>query len=122
MLSRFFQNILLNSKPFQRMGESSSSQYEKIDYSREDVDYDSTNEEDDDTRNAKRARKDLAEKPRVDRKSKSKGNISVFNSEQSAEEGRRQRYQLSKLNAYDRHKQLINTYQVSMPCLKCPLK
>ena len=106
--------IFIWIKSFQRMGESSSSQYDKIDYSREDVDYDSTNEEDEDTRNAKRARRDLAEKPRLDRKSKSKGNISVFNSEQSAEEGRRQRYQLSKLNAYDRHKQLINTYQVSM--------
>ena len=89
------------------------SRGDRIDYAREDVDYDSTNEEDDDTRQAKRARRDLAEKPKYDRKSRSKGNISVFNSELSVEEGRRQRYQLSKLNAYDRHKQLINTYQVT---------
>jgi len=84
-----------------------------LDYTREDVDYDSTNEDDEETRNAKRARRDLADKPRTDRKSKAKGHSSIFTSEQSAEEGRRQRYQLSKLNAYDRHKELINTYQVS---------
>lgn len=105
-----------------------------IDYTREDVDYDSTNEEDEDTRQAKKARRDLAEKPRTDKKSKAKviclslqllfhawlfkEGISVFNTEVSAEEGRRQRFQLSKLNAYDRHKQLINTYHVSLnPCI-----
>ena len=43
-----------------------------IDYTREDVDYDSTNEEDEDTRQAKKARRDLAEKPRTDKKSKAK--------------------------------------------------
>ena len=46
-----------------------------LDYTREDVDYDSTNEDDEDTRNAKRARRDLADKPKTDRKSKAKVNI-----------------------------------------------
>jgi len=81
-----------------------------IDYTNEDADYDSTYEDDDDTKNAKKARRDLAEKPKKGRQAKA--GISVFNTEHSAEEGRRQRYQLSKLNAYDRHKQLINTYQL----------
>ena len=82
------------------------------DYTRDDVDYDSTNEDDEETRNAKRSRRDLADKPRTDRKEKAKAGRSVFTEEASTEEGRRQRFQLSKLNAYDRHKQLINTYQV----------
>jgi len=43
-----------------------------LDYTREDVGYDSTNEDDEETRNAKRARRDLADKPRTDRKSKAK--------------------------------------------------
>ena len=43
-----------------------------LDYTREDVEYDSTNEDDEDNRNAKRARRDLAEKPKTDRKSKAK--------------------------------------------------
>jgi len=81
------------------------------DYTRDDVDYDSTNEEDEETRKAKRARKDLADKPRTDRREKAKAGRSVFTEEAATEEGRRQRFQLSKLNAYDRHKQLINTYQ-----------
>ena len=82
------------------------------DYTRDDADYDSTNEEDDETRNAKRARRDLAEKPKTDRREKAKAGRSVFSEEAATDEGRRQRFQLSKLNAYDRHKQLINTYQV----------
>ena len=82
------------------------------DYTRDDVDYDSTNEDDEETRNAKRARRDLADKPRTDRREKAKAGRSVFTEEASTEEGRRQRFKLSKLNAYDRHKQLINTYQV----------
>merc|ERR1719419_2206566 len=35
----------------------------------------------------------------------------MFNSEAAADEGRRQRIHFLKLNAYDRHKQLVNTYQ-----------
>jgi len=88
---------------------------ESHDYTRDDVDYDSTNEEDDETRNSKRARRDLAEKPRTDKREKAKAGMSVFSEEAANDEGRRQRFQLSKLNAYDRHKQLINTYQLYYP-------
>ena len=42
------------------------------DYTREDVDYDSTNEDDDETHRAKRARKDLADEPKTDKRSKAK--------------------------------------------------
>ena len=41
-----------------------------IDYAREDVDYDSTYEDDEDTKNAKKARRDLADKPKQGRKAK----------------------------------------------------
>merc|ERR1719369_1121008 len=39
----------------------------------------------------------------------------MFNSEAAADEGRRQRIHFLKLNAYDRHKQLVNTYQLYFP-------
>ena len=42
------------------------------DYSKEDIGYDSTNEDDTETRDAKRARRDLADKPRYDKKGKAK--------------------------------------------------
>ena len=42
------------------------------DYTREDADYDSTNEEDDETHRAKKARRDLADEPRTDKRSKAK--------------------------------------------------
>lgn len=95
----------------------------RIDFTREaqadDCGYDSTNEEDEETRNKKRARLDLADKPRMDqssiRKSKAKAGMSVFSEEHSKEEFRRQRGSLSALNAYDRHKQLVNTYQLYYP-------
>ena len=41
-----------------------------IDYTNEDADYDSTYEDDDDTKNAKKARRDLAEKPKKGRQAK----------------------------------------------------
>jgi len=85
------------------------------DYSREDVGYDSTNEDDTETRDAKRARRDLADKPKTDRREKAKAHSSVFSAEVAADEGRRQRVQLLQLNAYDRHKQLVNTYQLYFP-------
>lgn len=81
------------------------------DYSKEDNGYDSTNEDDTEARNAKRARLDLAEKPKHDRREKAKASSSVFSTEVAADEGRRQRVKLLQLNAYDRHKQLVNTYQ-----------
>eukprot|EP00092_Neocalanus_flemingeri_P001753 GFUD01001871.1.p2 GENE.GFUD01001871.1~~GFUD01001871.1.p2 ORF type:complete len:207 (-),score=74.18 GFUD01001871.1:1550-2170(-) len=85
------------------------------DYSKEDIGYDSTNEDDEDTRDAKRARRDLAEKPKYNKREKAKAHSSVFSAEAAADEGRRQRVQLLQLNAYDRHKQLVNTYQLYFP-------
>ena len=95
------------------MGEACSSEFVRIDYAKEDLDYDSTNEDDEDTRKAKRARKDLAEKPRQDRNKK--GDMSVFTSEQSAEEGRRQRYQLSKLDRKSTRLNSSHSQQSRMP-------
>jgi len=40
---------------------------------------------------------------------------SVCSEEGAADFGRRQRVQLMQLNAYDRHKQLVNTYQLYFP-------
>ena len=84
----------------------------KCDYTREDIDYDSTNEDDEDTRAARKARCDLADKPKKDKRGKAKAHRSEFNEGVAADEGHRQRVQFLKLNAYDRHRQLINTYQV----------
>merc|ERR1711915_621153 len=64
---------------------------------------------------AKRARRDLAEPVKYDKRSKAKAHSSMFNSEAAADEGRRQRIHFLKLNAYDRHKQLVNTYQLYYP-------
>lgn len=57
---------------------ASNSSAASTDYTREDVDYDSTNEDDDETRLAKRARRDLADNPKTDRKSKSKVKSMIF--------------------------------------------
>jgi len=92
------------------------------DYSKEDIGYDSTNEDDTETRDAKRARRDLADKPRYDKKGKAKAHSSVFSAEAAADEGRRQRVQLLQLNAYDRHKQLVNTYQLYFPGSKAGIQ
>jgi len=89
----------------------SASTSRGYDYSKEDNGYDSTNEDDIEARDAKRARLDLAEKPKHDRREKAKAHSGVFSAEAAADEGRRQRVKLLQLNAYDRHKQLVNTYQ-----------
>jgi len=93
----------------------SSATHSGYDLSKEDIGYDSTNEDDIETRDAKRARRDLADKPKYDRREKAKAHSSVFSAEAAADEGRRQRVQLLQLNAYDRHKQLVNTYQLYFP-------
>merc|ERR1719348_1190415 len=68
---------------------------------------------------SKKARLDLAEKPRTDshksRAGKAKAGLSTFTSEQSKEEFRRTVGRMNSLNAYDRHKQLVNTYQLYYP-------
>lgn len=89
---------------------------ERVDFTREaqndDGGYDSTNEDDEDQRLRKKRRLDLAVPEKTDRRKKAKGDKEIFRSETSAEEGRKLRYQLLSLNAYDRHKQLVNTYQL----------
>ena len=108
----------------------STATHSGYDLTTEDIGYDSTNEDDIETKDAKRARRDLADKPKYDKREKAKvshinaiiettmttcplqAHSSVFSAEAAADEGRRQRVQLLQLNAYDRHKQLVNTYQV----------
>jgi len=85
------------------------------DFSKEDNGYDSTNDDDEESKYVKRARRDLAEPVKYDKRSKAKAHSSMFNSEAAADEGRRQRIHFLKLNAYDRHKQLVNTYQLYYP-------
>jgi len=77
--------------------------------------YDSTNEDDEDAHASKRARLDLAEKPRYDKKSKSLAHKSQAHEEASFETGRGMRSKLLTMNAYDRHKSLINSYQLYFP-------
>jgi len=80
----------------------------------DDNGYDSTNEDDEYTKASRRARHDLAHKQKHDPRAKAKAGKEVFREETSAE-GRRQGYQMASLNAYDRHKQLVNTYQLYYP-------
>lgn len=80
----------------------------------DDNGYDSTNEDDEDTKANRRDRNDLAHKQKHDPRSKAKAGKEVFREETSTE-GRRQGYQMAALNAYDRHKQLVNTYQLYYP-------
>jgi len=96
------------------MNEAGPSSY-SFDLTREsqyDGGYDSTNEDDEDTKEARRARQDLAGKHKHDPRSRAKATKQVFRDETAAEEGRRQRQGLLSLSAYDRHKQLVNTYQL----------
>lgn len=75
--------------------------------------YDSTNEDDEDYRQRKRARQDLAVPAKQDFRKKAKGKKETFREEEAASaECRAQRQQLLSLSAYDRHKQLVNTYQL----------
>lgn len=99
----------------------STATHSGYDLSKEDIGYDSTNEDDIETKDAKRARRDLADKPKYDKREKAKAHSSVFSAEAAADEGRRQRVQLLQLNAYDRHKQLVNTYQGFLSCTSLDL-
>lgn len=80
----------------------------------DDNGYDSTNEDDEDTKDSRRARHDLAHKQKIDPRSKAKAGKEVFREETSVN-ARREGYQMASLNAYDRHKQLVNTYQLYYP-------
>jgi len=81
----------------------------------DDGGYDSTNEDDEDTIASKRARQDLTGKPRYDKKSKALAHKSEAHEEASFETGRGMRSKLLTMNAYDRHKSLINSYQLYFP-------
>jgi len=94
---------------------SSSSGSHRFDLTREAQDdggYDSTNEDDAYTHSSKRARFDLAKKDKKDARRHAKASKEVFRAETAMEEGRKQRLNLLSLSAYDRHKQLVNTYQL----------
>lgn len=78
----------------------------------DDGGYDSTNEDDDNAKASKKARRDLAYKEKKGVKRHEKGAKEVFRDETALEEGRKLRYSLLSLSAYDRHKQLVNTYQL----------
>merc|ERR1740128_292984 len=94
---------------------SSSSGSHRFDLTREAQDdggYDSTNEDDAYTHSSKRARFDLAKKDKKDAGRHAKASKEVFRAETAMEEGRKQRLNLLSLSAYDRHKQLVNTYQL----------
>jgi len=88
---------------------SSSTGYN---FSKEDIGYDSTNDDDEESREFKKSRNDLAIKTSTRHKNQGKAHSSEFSNEVAADEGRRQRVRLLQLNAYDRHKQLVNTYQL----------
>lgn len=77
--------------------------------------YDSTNEDDEGAVEAKRARRDLAGGKKYDKKGKAKVHKSAAHEEASFETGRGMRSQLLTMNAYDRHKSLINSYQLYYP-------
>ncbi len=78
------------------------------------ADYDSSFDEDsggdDDERKERRLRRrDLASKGHSEQR-QPKASHFQFSEEVAKDEGRRQRFQLLSLNAYDRHKKLINDY------------
>jgi len=92
-----------------------SLQRQRFDLTREAQDdggYDSTNEDDEYSRASKKARHDLASKGKKDARRHAKGSKEVFRAECAMEEGRKLRNNLLSLSAYDRHKQLVNTYQL----------
>ncbi|XP_023329740.1 protein FRA10AC1 homolog isoform X2 [Eurytemora carolleeae] len=78
----------------------------------DDGGYDSTNEEDEYSKASKKARYDLTSKGKRDPRRKAKGSKEVLRVEASLEEGRKQRQDIITLTAFDRHKQLVNTYQL----------
>ena len=88
----------------------------------EDDDYESSFDEEqdrvDDERREKRRkkerRKDLAA-PGFRKASEPKASSSHFTEEVTQDEGRRQRFQLLSLSAYDRHKKLVNDYMLYFP-------
>ena len=64
---------------------------------------------------SKRARQDLAGRSKYDKKGKAKVHKGEAHEEASFEVGRGMRSKLLTMNAYDRHKSLINSYQLYFP-------
>merc|ERR1711962_24699 len=94
---------------------SSRSDVQRFDLTREAQDdggYDSTNEDDHYSKASKKGRYDLARKEKRDPTRHAKGSKDILREEAAVEEGRKQRLNLLSLSAYDRHKQLVNTYQL----------
>jgi len=88
---------------------------QRFDLTREAQDdggYDSTNEDDQYSKANKKARYDLTSKGKKNPFKHAKADKEIFRSETAMEEGRKQRLNLLSLSAYDRHKQLVNTYQL----------
>lgn len=94
---------------------ASSPSCSKLNLVQDDADFDSTfddlegrNQELEEERQKKARRWDLATKDKKARHPKA--DKALFTEEVTQDEGRRQRFQLLSLNAYDRHKKLVNDY------------
>jgi len=96
-------------------GPSSRDAFDLAREAQNDGGYDSTNEDDEEAVAAKRARGDLAGKAKYDKKARALVHKSAAHEEASFETGRGMRSQLLTMNAYDRHKSLINSYQLYHP-------
>ena len=75
--------------------------------------YESAFEGDSETEARRRRRRDLAEKPR--RPTAGRPDGALFSEERAKHEGRVRRLHFLALNAYDRHKELINNYHLYHP-------
>ena len=82
------------------------------DFSRDAVEIGSTFSEDSGTLAIKRAEQASRHASNTSMASKAKASSSVFREEAALAEGRRQRQNFLTLNAYDRHKMLINEYML----------
>lgn len=74
------------------------------------MEYESAFEGDSEVEERRRQRNDLTKKPRVARDGKA--DSSFFSEERAKQEGRVRRLHYLALNAYDRHKELINNYHL----------
>jgi len=97
------------------MASSSRGGFDLTREAQHDGGYDSTNEDDEDAVASKRARQDLAGRSKYDKKGRAKVHKRDAHEEASFEVGRGMRSKLLTMNAYDRHKSLINSYQLYFP-------
>merc|ERR1719447_2532406 len=110
-----FSHKSSNPLKTQNMASSSQGGFDLTREAQNDGGYDSTNEDDEDTVASKRARHDLAGGAKYDKKGKAKAHKREAHEEASFEVGRGMRSKLLTMNAYDRHKSLINSYQLYFP-------